>query len=134
MLHGHGCLSSDAGIQISKFFVDTPNTYRYESDTRARCLSWQKKKDMGVRVTLHDAKPGAECSPKHCFGLKIHSVDTKITIYFFFKFLRFTSLNSNFVLCYFFYRCNSSNFTTLRLICSFCREMMSVQFATMVDL
>jgi len=45
----------------------------------------KKKKDMGVRVTLHDAKPGAECSPKHCFGLKIHSVDTKITIYFFFS-------------------------------------------------
>ena len=76
MLHGHGCLSSDAGIQISKFFVDTPNTYRYESDTRARCLSWQKK-DMGVRVTLHDAKPGAECSPKALFWIKIHSVAHK---------------------------------------------------------
>ena len=51
----------------------------------------KKKKDMGVQVTLHDAKPGAECSPKALFWIKIHSVahkDYHIFFQFFFEIYR----------------------------------------------
>jgi len=102
VLHGHGCLSSDGGIQLSKFFVGMPNTYWiplwiwHKSEVSE--LAKKKKKDMGVQVTLHDAKHGAECSPKALFWIKIHSVAHKDYHIFFFNFFLdlSSSLNSNF--------------------------------------